>query len=231
MVQCVIQRRCPTKPRHFTFVTIVAALLFVGLSSASAASITYTYTGNDFTSRGAYDPYTGTYPDLPSSVTLTHISLQMTFAGTSLSEFANLNGAPMLAAPSSFLMSDGYSPNTITELGAALFLGIQLWTDSNGEIYQWYIQLLHISDPWFYGFDPWVTSNDPSDPNHGVGDLAQTLMPGFDPVNYPAGLLVSGSNIGNPGVWSGPVVPEPSSVLLLACGMLAIALAAWERTM
>jgi hypothetical protein len=157
---------------------------------AANANVILTYTGNDFTS--VTSPYT-TSDKVTASITLAN----------PLGD--NLNLAPV--TPLAFSFNDGVQTLTQNNAGESF----AFTTNSTGVITNWDVfaaQQISIAPT---DFNQIVTSN-AATPD-GIADSADDLS-----------IFAFASNSDNPGTWTEtmttpPVVPEPSSLVLLGSGL------------
>jgi hypothetical protein len=174
----------------------VAALMVLVAAPSARADTVYTYTGDNFT---AFDQ-PGLLP--PGVVAL---SGSMTLA-TSLG--SNFIGN---ATPTAFSFTDGAT--TLTQLNAPLANDLFYFTtDSSGAITSWDVQLCTSGPVCPMPFIYFETVNTPV---WGADDAVLYLN-----ANGTSG---DAYNSSSPGVWVAPTTtPEPSALLLLGSGLIAL---------
>jgi len=200
---------------------LTAALVLVALMAPRAVladSVTYTYTGNEFTtfatgySCGTTCSVDGSFtlaaPLVAGTTTLLTPSVYDFYVGTSGSPaFTNTNGASLPA--------------------------VYITTNAADQITDWVVELLSSGNT----YPAIVTCNNPDDSLQpfgyvlcaGIGNIGTVAN---DDLTTPTGYGGYGgyaAEIGNdPGSWSVTGTPEPSAAMLLGTGLLGL-IAVWRR--
>jgi hypothetical protein len=209
-------------PKLKLFVSLICAVV---LGASQARAITYTYTGNDFTSITDQTPPTGIYTT----------SMSVTGSFTLAAPLAANLGTP--ATPTdifplvlSFSFSDGR--NTLTNNSVLAFPVIEVATDSLGNIDHWIISLftrdfnsLTQTGDQRLGI---VTDNRIGSLDSGVVEECVSPDPSVCSIPTSSFNRDNGSVDGHPGSWS-TATPLPAALPLFATGLGAIGLLGWRR--
>lgn len=208
--------RCLTPFVRVYTVMMVFLTLVVGFVPRAIADSTYSYTGLPYSTSQC----NGTYTAVCTELKVTGFFTISTPLGANLSYFA--------IAPTAFSFTDGAGVITLTsaeDLGLATF---NFTTDAAGNITAWGISLAN------YASDCASVSG-----VECLGTYAGDTIPGQEPsgdysgygfnLNTPQQSYGSGGNHRFPGVWveSTTGVPEPSSLVILAFGLLGLLGAKW----
>ncbi len=200
----------------FVFSIGLLGLLGLMLPGSLRADTVYTYTGNAYTACDGI-PYSNPAILLPTPGTCGPYALSVTFdvmAGTPLD---NLTGTNIDAAVTTFTFTDGSGMN-ITQLNWSAYNFFRA-TDSLGDITAWEIVgQAPVTDGIVIAMDTlggsFLPADTPNDESILVGDGRPTL-------DYGESFT--------PGTWTVTSVPEPSSLLLLGTGLLALMGIGWRR--
>jgi PEP-CTERM motif len=192
-------------------------LLCLLLPGPLRADTIYSYTGNSYSSSGCSPSPCISPSNLSGSFTV----------GVALA--ANLSN--FFFTPSAFSFTDGSFP-ALTGASTLAVSTFQVGTDQNANIVSWGIHLA-TSNSVLSGCGvngALIGSfNNPIPPNGdgASGDFSCFLAN----QNTPSQAFSFGSNSGNPGTWtvSTTTTPEPSSLLLLGTGLLAVMGITWRK--
>jgi hypothetical protein len=204
-----------------------ALLMFAAWSITSAnAAVTYTYTGNPFTTLVTDGP---TSP--PQLYTTTDFVSGSFVLPSPLA--ANLNDG--FVSPTSFHFSDGVQ--TISDSNVfPLSRVFEFSTDASGKIVAWTVNLGSITP----SIDAQIltsTSLFPGPPPSGPVDLGEQILCGPNPL--PFGCVLGGDPFyridgivnGSPGTWAvSNTVPELSTWAMMLLGIAGVGFAAHRRT-
>jgi len=174
---------------------MVSALFVVGLATSARADTIYTYTGNNFTA------FAGGYACSPECGVTGSFTLDQALS-------ANIN-TPI--TPISYTFTDG---NTVWTSNNSVLWSSQVITDSQAAIAGW--ELIFEINP-DCGIGCTMSELFTADSGGTIQDMTQL---------YPNGSFAAGAyNFYVPGVWTANSIaatPEPSTVLLLATGLLGL---------
>jgi hypothetical protein len=189
--------------RRFGLAVIVATLSAVCVTSADAATYTYNYVGNDFTSAplGGIGPYSNA----------DFVTLSLTFSAP----LGNNLALSDVGTPLSFTASDGF--DTITNVSYTPSLTyFNFGTSPTGQITDWVIRV-GIDVP-FVGFIVIGSSSD----SVFTADGLQSALIDNDAIE----------NLNSPGNWSSQVstTPLPSTWLMLLSGFVGLGFFAHRGT-
>lgn len=185
-----------TSSKQIMLATLVCLLMVLFTVPSSKADTLYTYTGNAFTQ----------FPKGPVCPPFCSVNGSFTVAAPL---GANFNGD---ITPISETLQSGNLVLTLAEVVPALSL-LHIETDAQGNIGEWTFVIFGVP-----GTGRILTQFSPSDP--GL-DFDTVRFP--NSTTNPSGLLIA-ENFGDPGTWNSSVsTPEPSSLLMLAVGMLGLA--------
>jgi len=197
-------------------VTLFCVIYILGAApSASADSVTYTYTGNQLTS--CNQAYAGTCANVTASFTL----------AAPLGD--NLNADNVAPSVTAFSISDG-SGVTLDLSTPGLFGFLFVDTDSSGNITAWSIQGGACNDPSCSTSNFVITESGLvlGTPVGFALDFATNAYPNGNPCitigtfDATACSLINTAYVFNDaGTWT-VTTPEPSSVLLLGVGLVAL---------
>lgn len=155
--------------------------------TATDASVTYTYSGNNFDVIADNAPPSGTNFDVSKSISVTL---------TTPSLLINLNNETI--TPTSFTISNGVT--TLTESSTLDYLVISLTTNASGDITSWVINVAEKlwSSTWFVGEQSYqiVTTN-----SQDITYLYECLSLNIEPTCASIG-SDTGQTDGDPGVWT-----------------------------
>ena len=185
----------------------LAMLIAAPLSTAQAVPTNYTYTGNPYTSVIGSEYTTSMF--ITTTITL------------SSALGANLVDFDALSLVTTFTVFDGVQTFTPANLNPLFFAEFRFNTDGLGAIERWAV----IYTP--LGFREIATCNDPGLSGLISASLAGCLTP-WETLLIPARDRAS-SDFGeqgqtnSPGVWTSSAVPEPSTSLLVALGLVGLA--------
>jgi hypothetical protein len=183
---------------------LLAALLLYGLALLSPATVfadTETYTGNDL---GPDPPYQFNPPYTTSDAVTGYFTINGAL-GDDLPNMTNITGLV-----TSFSFSDGVQ--TFTQNSPLMFEEFEVATNNLGAIDAWEVLLGTGYQNIILSCSGDLSRSDACSPGNGwgVGNSA-------DETFYSGSV---GLNEGMPGKWS---APEPSGLVLLGCGILALA--------
>jgi hypothetical protein len=179
-------------------------------SGAVYGDVTYEYVGNDFT----YTGESGSAPPPPAYTTSDFVSVSMT-----LSAALGPNLVWDSIYPSQFSFSDGQQ--TITNVSATN-TDFEVWTNGSGQITNWIIVANNFNLASHEDQIGTYNSSQTSSP----GDQGTQVLCGQGSSTTAGCYLggagfgeTTGSNTGDPGIWSISAVPEPTSVCLMLSGL------------
>jgi len=195
--------------RHLAVALFVCSLLLTG--SASRADAVYTYTGQPFTTcnsyTGVYPPPCSQYSITGSFTVLTPLSANLNYAAISPSSYSFTDNNPFLES-----LNQTTTTSTI----------FKVWTNASGDITNWRIVLIDdafTSGNWYYyiGTLSYLGNIDPETGRTSNPDDFSFLYP-----NTESNPLGYGYILDSPGAWPSATTPEPSTLPLLATGLLSL---------